>query len=160
MHCAWLSCVPSGVWLVATAGVLTVLYAVYLQPLVLMRWLAGMFPRVLWMMQPPRHRHCKIAALTIDDAPTNATDEILDLLATYQCHATFFIIGSQAETHAAQLQRILADGHEIGNHTFYDKASAFLSKPAFEQSFQSTHALLTQAIGILSYILQHEPSST
>lgn len=57
-------------------------------------------------------------ALTFDDGPHAVyTAEILDILAAYDICATFFVIGENAERHPELLQRALAEGHEIGNHT-------------------------------------------
>jgi cellulose synthase/poly-beta-1,6-N-acetylglucosamine synthase-like glycosyltransferase/peptidoglycan/xylan/chitin deacetylase (PgdA/CDA1 family)/spore germination protein YaaH len=58
-------------------------------------------------------------ALTFDDGPDPAyTPEILDILKAKHVTATFFIIGENAEAYPGLVQRILADGHEVGNHTF------------------------------------------
>lgn len=57
-------------------------------------------------------------ALTFDDGPHPVyTAEILDILAEYGIHATFFVIGENAEQYPDLLQRELTEGHEIGNHT-------------------------------------------
>lgn len=61
----------------------------------------------------------KKLALTFDDGPDpQYTPEILDILKQKHVTATFFIIGENAETYPGIVQRILADGHEVGNHTF------------------------------------------
>jgi cellulose synthase/poly-beta-1,6-N-acetylglucosamine synthase-like glycosyltransferase/peptidoglycan/xylan/chitin deacetylase (PgdA/CDA1 family)/spore germination protein YaaH len=58
-------------------------------------------------------------ALTFDDGPDPEwTPQILDILKAKHVHATFFIIGSNAEANPSLVQRILAEGHDIGNHTF------------------------------------------
>ncbi len=60
----------------------------------------------------------KNIALTFDDGPHALyTEEILDILAEYGVHATFFIIGENAELYPELLEREIAEGHEIGNHT-------------------------------------------
>jgi len=57
-------------------------------------------------------------ALTFDDGPhPTYTAEILDILAEYGIHATFFVIGENAEQYPDLLQREMNEGHEIGNHT-------------------------------------------
>ena len=61
----------------------------------------------------------KVVALTFDDGPhPKYTDEILDILSEYGVKATFFVIGTNVDEHPEILQRELAEGHEIGNHTF------------------------------------------
>lgn len=58
-------------------------------------------------------------AITFDDGPhPRYTPIILDILAQYGAHATFFIIGENAERYPELLARILREGHEIGNHTY------------------------------------------
>lgn len=61
----------------------------------------------------------KKIALTFDDGPSaEYTAEILDILQKYGVKATFFVIGVNAEKHPALLRRVIAQGHEIGNHTY------------------------------------------
>ena len=58
-------------------------------------------------------------ALTFDDGPDPVwTPRILDLLARHQARATFFVIGSRVNEHPDLVRRILAEGHEIGVHTY------------------------------------------
>jgi cellulose synthase/poly-beta-1,6-N-acetylglucosamine synthase-like glycosyltransferase/peptidoglycan/xylan/chitin deacetylase (PgdA/CDA1 family)/spore germination protein YaaH len=58
-------------------------------------------------------------ALTFDDGPDPVwTPKILDILKEKGVHATFFIIGQNAEAYPGLVQRILAEGHDIGSHTF------------------------------------------
>lgn len=61
----------------------------------------------------------KIVALTFDDGPYPPyTGQLLDILKEYQVPATFFLIGKNAEKHPEMVRRILAEGHQIGNHTY------------------------------------------
>ena len=58
-------------------------------------------------------------ALTFDDGPHPVyTPQILDILAEYHVHATFFLIGENVEQYPELVQRIQREGHEIGNHTY------------------------------------------
>ena len=58
-------------------------------------------------------------ALTFDDGPTPQwTPAILDILKAKGVKATFFVVGSEAERHPEIVRRIVAEGHEIGNHSF------------------------------------------
>ena len=57
-------------------------------------------------------------ALTFDDGPNpQYTAQILDILAQYGVHATFFVIGENVDLYPELLQREILEGHEIGNHT-------------------------------------------
>lgn len=55
-------------------------------------------------------------ALTLDDGPSEWTIPILDLLKAHDQHATFFVLGCHLQAHAAELERMVAEGHEIGLH--------------------------------------------
>lgn len=58
-------------------------------------------------------------ALTFDDGPDPEwTPKILDILKAKHVPATFFIIGANAEMSPKLVQREVAEGHDVGNHTF------------------------------------------
>ena len=57
-------------------------------------------------------------ALTFDDGPGEWTPPILDALGASGARATFFVVGSIAEQRGEIVERALAEGHEIGNHTW------------------------------------------
>ncbi|MBI1330630.1 MAG: glycosyltransferase [Alphaproteobacteria bacterium] len=61
----------------------------------------------------------KVVALTFDDGPdAEWTPQILDILKAEHVPATFFIIGDNAEANPDLVQRMVAEGHEVGNHTY------------------------------------------
>jgi len=57
-------------------------------------------------------------ALTFDDGPGEDTEAVLDLLAAADVPATFFMIGRNVERCAKTAQRLVADGHDVGNHSY------------------------------------------
>ena len=62
--------------------------------------------------------HPQQLALTFDDGPNpTATPYLLDLLASHNVRATFFLIGRYALSQKSLARRILAEGHTLGNHT-------------------------------------------
>ena len=76
------------------------------------------------------HKRTKIkeVALTFDDGPTELTPKFLDILKENNVKATFFCIGKQIEKYPETFQRIIADGHTIGNHTYsHSNNTGFLS---------------------------------
>lgn len=76
------------------------------------------------------HKRTKIkeVALTFDDGPTEFTPKFLDLLKEKNIKATFFCIGKQIEKYPEIFQRIISEGHTIGNHTYsHSKNTGFLS---------------------------------
>ena len=58
-------------------------------------------------------------ALTFDDGPhPRLTPEILAVLKKYDVPATFFLVGENVKNYPEAVEKILADGHELGNHTY------------------------------------------
>jgi peptidoglycan/xylan/chitin deacetylase (PgdA/CDA1 family) len=60
----------------------------------------------------------KVVALTFDDGPAPQVRELLDTLAAKNVKATFFLIGAQIVEDPADARRIVADGHQVGNHSW------------------------------------------
>ncbi|WP_234759207.1 bifunctional polysaccharide deacetylase/glycosyltransferase family 2 protein [Arthrobacter alkaliphilus] len=74
-------------------------------------------------------------ALTFDDGPDPEwTPKILDVLETHHVHATFFVVGSAVLDHPELVERMIADGDEVGVHTLThaDLGSA----PAWRQQLE------------------------
>lgn len=63
-------------------------------------------------------RWFKRVALSFDDGPSDQTPAVLDALAAEGAPATFFVRGDEIAGREPILQRILSDGHELGNHSF------------------------------------------
>lgn len=62
----------------------------------------------------------KVLYLTFDDGPIPClTPWVLDTLKEYKAKATFFCVGHNVEKHPELFQRILAEGHQVGNHTYH-----------------------------------------
>ena len=60
--------------------------------------------------------------LTFDDGVDEIqTPKVLDVLKKYDAKAIFFIIGEKAEKHPHLVQRIVAEGHKIGIHSYTHK---------------------------------------
>jgi len=111
------------------------------------RWLfaivANIFPGAIYVATTST----KAIALTIDDGPNPATTElILDTLARHQATATFFIIADRVPGNERILARILANGHEIGNHTTADLPSIKLTIGDFERDLIAADTILTEFI--------------
>ena len=59
-------------------------------------------------------------AITFDDGPDPQwTPKILDILKAANVKAAFFLVGVNAERYPGLVRRIVNEGHEIGNHTYY-----------------------------------------
>lgn len=90
----------------------------------------------------------KEVALTFDDGPEEEwTPKILAILKQKNVKATFFVIGKQAKKYPEQLQRINADGHIIGNHTFNHVNLAKLAPPQIDQELDECASAIYDIIG-------------
>jgi peptidoglycan/xylan/chitin deacetylase (PgdA/CDA1 family) len=90
----------------------------------------------------------KMVALTFDDGPhPEYTAQLLALLDYYHIHATFFVVGVQAQKYPQWVKMIHQAGHEIGNHTFDHFRMPAL--PVEEQAYQidENQRLLAQLTG-------------
>ena len=87
----------------------------------------------------------RAVALTLDDGPDPAvTPAVLDLLAASGCRATFFALGRAADRHPAIVARLVAEGHELGNHGWDDRPSRVLPPAEFEADLMSAHEVLAE----------------
>jgi peptidoglycan/xylan/chitin deacetylase (PgdA/CDA1 family) len=71
-----------------------------------------------WRYRDSGHSRKKLIALTFDDGPYPLyTPLLLDILKHYKVKATFFVVGIHVREFPALARQIVADGHEIANHT-------------------------------------------
>ena len=81
------------------------------QPAIYLRWL---YPKAFWRM----NRRERAVYLTFDDGPIpEATPFILDTLKRFDIKATFFMVGDNVRKYPDLYERIIAEGHQVGNHT-------------------------------------------
>jgi cellulose synthase/poly-beta-1,6-N-acetylglucosamine synthase-like glycosyltransferase/peptidoglycan/xylan/chitin deacetylase (PgdA/CDA1 family) len=103
----------------------------------------------------------KTIALTFDDGPDPRwTPQILDVLAQYHAHATFFQIGSKVNEYPELTRRVVAEGNEVGSHTFTHAELA--TTPAWRRSieFTLTGNAIAAATGRLPILIRPPYSST
>ncbi|MEL1253874.1 polysaccharide deacetylase family protein [Flavobacterium sp. DGU38] len=85
----------------------------------------------------------KKIALTFDDGPSEFTLEVLEILKKYNAKATFFCIGKNIETHPEILQKIIDEGHLVGNHSYsHSQFFDFYTYPTIMEELQKTDQLL------------------
>ncbi len=92
-------------------------------------------------------------ALTFDDGPAEHTTAILDILKREKIPATFFLIGKNIKRNEAVLQRMKAEGHSIGNHSFdhgfhFDWQSAAKMQEEIEHTNQIIEAITGNATNL------------
>jgi peptidoglycan-N-acetylglucosamine deacetylase len=88
-----------------------------------------------------------LVRLTFDDGPGAYTETILDILKRYNVHATFYVIGRNVQHHPQTIQRILREGHSIGNHSFTHSDLTRLSAAGVKQELANTQSAIQQAGG-------------
>lgn len=79
-----------------------------------LKFIREMFPDVVWRIDGDRGVY-----ITFDDGPTpGVTEWILATLKRYNAKATFFVLGKNVELYPDLYEKIIADGHRVGNHTY------------------------------------------
>jgi peptidoglycan/xylan/chitin deacetylase (PgdA/CDA1 family) len=87
-------------------------------------------------------------ALTFDcEAGTGSTRQILETLRAENVKATFFVLGKYAYLHPEIMQELVADGHEIGNHSFFHPLFTDISPISATLEITYTEAVLAWAVG-------------
>ena len=91
----------------------------------------------------------KVLYLTFDAGYENGcTAKILDVLKKHNVPAAFFLVGNYMETNPELVQRMVAEGHTVGNHTMHHPDMSKLSDPAaFAKELQELETLYTRITG-------------
>lgn len=90
----------------------------------------------------------KKLALTFDDGPDPEwTPQILDILKAKHVTATFFVIGENAEAYPDLVQRMVTEGHDVGNHTFTHPNLSDTPAPAVALELNATQRLFQALTG-------------
>jgi peptidoglycan-N-acetylglucosamine deacetylase len=94
-------------------------------------------------------------AMTFDDGPSpETTPRLLDILKQRNIKATFFMIGQNAERNPEIVKRILAEGHEIGNHSWTHPQLAKLSDDRVTEEITKTQNAIKNASGYTPTLLR------
>lgn len=129
---------------------LSLIFLIYSPPRCVICCLSKFHPDVLFYVNLPSD--LRYIALTIDDFP-NITDlsisfHLLDILRLYNARCTFFTIGSHIEKYENSsrirtlFERLIADGHELGNHGWRDEPAIRLSSKELEKQIIDTQELI------------------
>jgi peptidoglycan/xylan/chitin deacetylase (PgdA/CDA1 family) len=90
----------------------------------------------------------RTAALTFDDGPDpESTPAVLDVLSREGVTAAFFLIGERAARARELVQRIAAEGHDLGNHTWSHRSLWGLGPGATAREIRGGHAAIAEAAG-------------
>lgn len=101
--------------------------------------LAARFPGCLYRVST----RARLIALTLDDGPDAVTTPlILSELRRHGARATFFLIGERIDGQDELVRRLVAEGHELGNHFTRDRPSIRLSAADLVRDLENTHQKL------------------
>lgn len=96
---------------------------------------------------PPKCYNC--VAITYDDGSVpGSTERLLDILKRKDAHATFFVVGRNANAYPQILRRIRDEGHTIGNHSVDHPDLARQSDAAIAAQLDGTNAALKKQAGV------------
>lgn len=77
-------------------------------------WIKWLYKSCVWNLNPKENN----LYITFDDGPhPTITPLVLDELKKYNAKATFFCIGKNVDSYHDVYQRIIDEGHAVGNHT-------------------------------------------
>jgi peptidoglycan/xylan/chitin deacetylase (PgdA/CDA1 family) len=94
-------------------------------------------------------------AMTFDDGPSpETTPRLLDILKQRNIKATFFMIGQNAERNPAIVKRILAEGHEIGNHSWTHPQLSKLPDDRVTEEINKTQNAIKDASGYAPVLMR------
>ena len=95
------------------------------------------------------HEEEKLVALTFDDGPSNITEQVLDILKQYGIVGSFFLIGQNITPDSKHiLERQLAQGCEICNHSFTHNDMSRMSGETIRDEIKRTSDLIRDTAGI------------
>jgi len=105
-------------------------------------------PAVPLAQAPGRGR---TVALTFDDGPSKYTPALLAVLRAAKVHATFFMIGSQAQRLPEVVAQVAAEGHLIGDHTWHhlepQSVPGGWTRAYLRSELERTREVITRATG-------------
>lgn len=106
---------------------------------------APLFDRIVWRGRADDPH----IALSFDDGPNEpCTSQILDVLRAHGVTATFFLLGANVDRHPGAVRRLVADGHELGSHT-YDHGVLPLKGPrAIRRAIRQGNDAIVRAAGV------------
>lgn len=94
-------------------------------------------------------------ALTFDAAWGNEdTNKILDILKKENVHVTFFMTGGWIDSYPDDVKKILADGHDLGNHSQNHKNMSQLSESEIKEELLEPYKKIKQLTGYEMFLFR------
>jgi len=96
-----------------------------------------------------RGPHEHVVSLTFDDGPNPIyTSQILDILKQKGVKASFFVVGQNVDKYPEIARRIVAEGHDIGNHTYTHRELVPSTEKLVLNQLEKTDLAIRKATGV------------
>lgn len=103
------------------------------------------FPKYVWHTD----RSKKNVHLTFDDGPVEGiTDYVLDLLLNRNMKATFFMVGDNIVKNPSLARRVVAEGHQVGNHTYNHLNGRYSSLKKYVDNVAQCKRTISDKLGV------------
>lgn len=107
------------------------------------------------MQKGPSKTYGKVVYLTIDDGPSEYTDEIIKILNKNNVKATFFMINSNMQAYPEQVKNIVENGNTAGFHSVtHDIHKLYVSKTSAKEEFDTNQATFKKITGQTSKVIR------
>ncbi len=101
------------------------------------------------------HTDEPVIAMTFDDGPhPSNTPKLLDMLKERNIKATFFLVGERVRMYPQLVRRILAEGHEIGNHTYTHVSLTNRTDDQIRVELQRSADALREVAGYTTHLIR------
>jgi len=115
------------------------------------RFIKLLFPKYVWSIPNKEQK----VYLTFDDGPIpEITEWVLGQLAYYDAKATFFCIGDNIDKHPAIFQKIIAQKHSIGNHTYNHLKGWKTNTATYLENMEQCQATIQKQGGITTHLFR------
>ena len=107
------------------------------------------------MQKGPSKTYGKVVYLTIDDGPSEYTDEIIKILNKNNVKATFFMINGNMKAYPEQVKNIVKNGNTAGFHSVsHDIHKLYVSKTSAKEEFDTNQATFKKITGQTSKVIR------
>jgi peptidoglycan/xylan/chitin deacetylase (PgdA/CDA1 family) len=97
----------------------------------------------------------RLVAITFDDGPDGVfTPRILDVLRQNHAPATFFVVGNRVTAHPEVVRRMVAEGHELGNHSFHHPMLSKLTAAQITNELNTTNDAVRHITGSPMHVVR------
>ncbi|UBU10790.1 polysaccharide deacetylase family protein [Nonomuraea gerenzanensis] len=104
--------------------------------------------------EPVDCEQVKCIALTFDDGPSKYAGTLLDTLKKYDAKATFFLEGQYVKSRPQYVKRMVAEGHELGNHSYSHPDFTKSDAATIKSEIQKTQDAVKKAAGVEPKLLR------